>query len=96
MRTPLALFIAVLSLALASSAVVVSVRQEFRINAELERLSLAYFRFEEDYRAYGRKVDAANREAEQNFKLNIPSSSEMDKALSDSLRKAIDAAPKTK
>ena len=93
MKIPLALFIAILSLALSSAAVVVSVRQEFRINAELERLSLAYFRFEEDYRAYGRKVDAANREAEQNFKLNLPSSSEMNKALSDSLRKAINAPP---
>ena len=88
MRIPLALFIAILSMALSSSAVVVSVRQEFRIDAELERLSLAYFQFEEDRRAYAAKVDAANREAEQNFKLNLPSSSEFDKALNKALRDA--------
>jgi hypothetical protein len=65
----LALIIAIVSLAVSSGAVVYSVRETRtqRINPELERLALAFFKAEEERRAHGRQVDAANARAEANI-----------------------------
>ena len=46
-------------------------RAALRLDPELQRLAIDYLRAEEQRREYGRKVDAANRAAEQNFKLPI-------------------------
>jgi hypothetical protein len=70
----LALIIAIVSLAVSSGAVVYSVRETRtqRINPELERLALAFFKAEEERRAHGRQVDAANARAEANIVVPLP------------------------
>ena len=70
----LALIIAMFSLAVSSGAVVYSVRETRtqRINPELERLALAFFKAEEERRAHGRQVDAANARAEANIVVPLP------------------------
>jgi hypothetical protein len=70
----LALVIAIFSLAVSSGAVIYSVRETRtqRINPELERLALAFFKAEEERRAHGRQVDAANARAEANIVVPLP------------------------
>jgi hypothetical protein len=68
MKIPLALVIAILSLAISSGTMVYSVtqsRSEIHLDPELERLALGYLQDQEQHRAYIRKVDAANHAAEQ-------------------------------
>jgi hypothetical protein len=74
MKIPLALFVAILSLAISTGTMVYSVRETRtqRINPELERLALAFFKAEEERRAHGRQVDAANARAEENIVVPLP------------------------
>jgi len=70
MNNTLAVILASLSMAISSGTLVHSLaqpRQEIHLDPELERLALAYLQDQEERRAYVRKVDAANRAAEQNL-----------------------------
>jgi hypothetical protein len=65
--------VAVLAVALSLSGMVIysAIDVRVRLNPEIERLTLEYLRDQEQRREYGRKVDAANKAAEQNFRIPI-------------------------
>jgi hypothetical protein len=64
--------VAVLAVALSLSGMMIYSTMDVRVrlNPELEQRAIAYLREQERRTEYGRKVDAANKAAEQN--LNIP------------------------
>lgn len=71
MKTSIALVIATISLTLSSGNVIYSIVEKHR-NSELEKAALAFFKEEEAKRAYYKKVQQDNRNAEAAFQLNMP------------------------
>jgi hypothetical protein len=67
----------------------IKIQAVLQMDPELERLAIAYYRDQQERRAEIRKIDAANKAAEQNFKLNLPSVSENAKAFDKALRDAV-------
>jgi hypothetical protein len=78
MKIPIALFIAILSLAISAGTMVYSVREtrsEIHLDPELERLALGFLKEEERRREEDRKVDAETHRVEQNLVIPMPSQS---------------------
>ena len=51
---------------------VIEFRATMRLDPELERLAIAYYRDQQERREYGRKVEEANRKAESSVALPMP------------------------
>jgi hypothetical protein len=68
--------VAVLAVALSLAGLMIystiEVRAAVRLNPELERLAVEYLRKEEQRREHGRKVDEANRKAERDVVIPMP------------------------